>query len=145
MKIQGLKELQRNLEKLPQEIQGRALKTMLTAGGQVIAKKAKTLIKHEESGALKKSLGTVFRKGKKGYAVIGARNGFQIEYKGKKRNPANYAHLVERGHSGGAVPAYPFLRPAIDATENEVLTEMANGMTKAIDKAVRKFKTKGKF
>ena len=144
MKIQGLKELQRNLERLPQEIQGRALKATLTAGGQVIAKKAKTLIKNEESGALKKSLGTVFRRGRKGYAVIGARNGFQTEYKGKKRNPANYAHLVEYGHSG-TVLAYPFLRPAIDATGNDVLSEMANGMTKAIDKAVRKFKTKGKF
>ena len=145
IKIAGMKELRRNLDQLPKEMQGRALQTMLTAGGQVIAKKAKTLISHEESGALKKSLGTVFRKGKKGYAVIGARNGFATIYKGKRRNPANYAHLVERGHSGGKVPAYPFLRPAIDSTGSEVLTEMANGMTKAIDKAVRKFKTKGKF
>lgn len=139
----GVKELRKSIERLPSEIQGKALRGALSAGGRVIAKNARKRAS-KESGALKKSIGLVVRmKSKSPYAVIGARNGFVTEYKGQKRNPAKYAHLVEFGTSTAA--AHPFLRPAADESGPEVFDKMSIGIEKAVDRAVRKYRTKGKF
>jgi len=141
--VVGAKELRNAIEKLPQEIQKRALKSALTLGARVIAKNARKRAR-KESGALKKSIGLVVRsKPNDQYAVIGARSGFTTEYKGKMRNPAKYAHLVEFGTS--TAPANPFLRPAVEESRQEVFNKMSQGIEKAVDRAVKKFRTKGKF
>lgn len=143
MKVTGTKELDKALRMLPEELQKRAYTAVLTAGGRIIANKAKEKVR-EQSGLLKKSLGIKLRsKGKTPYVVIGARRGMGGEYNGKFRNPTKYAHLVERGtvHSS----AYPFLRTAVDESGGVVFNQMVGKMNQFMSKAIDKHKAKGKF
>lgn len=72
--------------------------------------------------------------------VIGARAGWT----------KHHAHLVEDGHdlvrNGkkiGRVPAYPFMRPALDSTKSRFKGIMRTAALKGIKKALKKRVTKG--
>ena len=98
-------------------------------------------------GALKDSVGLVMRRYKTSVrAIIGPLRGFPD-------NPAATAHLVEYGHrvatsktgkikKGGIggdavvmemVPAHPFMRPAWEATKDQVLPRLAKLLGRAIE------------
>ena len=109
----------------------------LRYAGQPIVKSARNNLSAQgsvETGALRRSLGMVLRsQGKRDpYLIIGARRGgsfTSVGPDGRRRVPANYAHLVEFGHitvnptkgasrrkgtavEVGRVKARPFLAPA---------------------------------
>jgi len=89
-----------------------------------------------ESGALKKSIGvTKLKTTRRGNINIkvGPRDGFDIQYQGKKRNPVKYAHLVELGTSKGVKPTH-WMREARKASEPEVLAKFADKMRQLIDR-----------
>ena len=54
--------------------------------------------------------------------------------------PSSYSHLVEYGTSHSA--AKPFIRPAVDSTQGEVVGAMAAGLDTHLTKVVRKLKTR---
>jgi len=107
-----------------------------------------------DSGDLKRSIGWVIRQYKTGVtlAVIGPVRGkgtFRTK-KGNLNEPANYAHLVEFGHNTPrstkgrkntigplAVPAHPFMRPAWEATKEQVLNTFNDTFGTRIEAAVK--------
>jgi len=63
---------------------------------------------------------------------------------GKKRqvmaDPNKYSHLVEYGTSHS--PAKPFIRPAIDSTQSQVLNTMAAGLDKHLTRVAARLAKK---
>ena len=157
MKITGLREIQRALNKLPIELQRTTETVALRAGAKPILTAAKSNAKSsEDEGLLIKSLGVNVRKGRSGAtkgiytARIGARKGFRkvigTRSRGKNagkpiyKDPAKYSHLVELGTSHSA--AKPFIRPAVDSASSQALSEMARGYDKGLARAVAKLRKK---
>ena len=157
MKITGLKEIKRALNKLPLELQRTTETVALRAGAKPILTAAKSNAKSsEDTGLLLKSLGVNVRKGRTGAtkgiytARIGPRKGFRkvvgVRASGKRegkqiyKDPAKYAHLVELGTSHSA--AQPFIRPAVDSAKSQILLEMAKGYDKGLARAVAKLRKK---
>lgn len=139
--LKGDQDVARALRAVGEEIRERAIPQALRAGGRAIVSQARALAP-TETGTLKKSLGLVLRgrRGQQKYVVLGARRGSEftgVGPDGKKRVPANYAHLVELGHfkvaavkgtsrrkgtatTIGFVPGQPFLGPALEGSKAEV-------------------------
>lgn len=149
IKLDGMKELQRAIERLPKELQRTVEASALRAGMGPVRKAARAnLNKSKDSGLLQKSLGLTVRKTRRGQltARVGARSGFtqMVTRKGSskpiKANPTKYAHLVEYGTSKSA--AKPFIRPAIDSSEGQIIAEMAKGYDKGMTKVVKKIRSK---
>lgn len=153
LNITGMKDLQRAIAQLAPELQNRAYKSVITEGGRVIQREAKSRVARK-SGLLRKSInvkGMVFKSGT-AHAIIGIKRSVRgkpktvIGRNGKSRKvtptPANYAHLVEYGTAHSA--AAPFMRPAVDATKNTVFAGMVKGLDKALSRAVRKIAKTGK-
>ena len=138
IEFKGMKELNRAIQRLPEELQKRAYRSVITTGARVIARHARKNISTERTGLLKKSIGVksiVFKGANSGaLAIIGPKRSVQGEYKGKRVIPANYSHLVEYGTSHSA--AKPFIRPAIDSSKSEVMTKMAAGLNRFMTRAV---------
>jgi len=132
---QGFEEIDRRFRRLGHRKATSIMKRSLRAGGKLIVKSAKSKI-NRRSGTLARSIGQVTRKGKLGQVrvTIAARKGKS------KRNDGWYAHFVEFGtephgisrrddlssgrpsvrmHPGAR--ATPFMRPALDETENDAL------------------------
>ena len=93
-----------------------------------------------------KSIGTTVRKTRKGQttARVGARTGFKttVTRNGKPviADPVKYAHLVEYGTTHSA--AKPFIRPAIESTQDQVMGAMATGYDKHLTKVVARIRRK---
>lgn len=143
LKFSGFEELQRNLQKLPENMQNRAYRSVLTSGGRVIASAAKKKIPTHRTGLLKKSIRAKWGviKGTH-YTIIGPTRSVSGTHKGKRVVPANYSHLVEYGTAHGK--AKPFMRPAMDESGGAVMNKMAHGLNRFMDREVAKLKKKGK-
>ena len=148
LKLDGFEELRLTILKLPLQLQNRAEASVLRAGGVPIRKAAKRYAKaSKDSGLLMKSIGLNVKKIKGVYTVrVGPRNGFTgppKQVKDRKTgnmktivpNPVFYAHLVEGGTSRTA--AKPFMRPAIDSAQGEVIEAMGKGLEKHLDRLVK--------
>lgn len=157
VKVSGIKEIRKALEKLPIDLQKTTEATALRAGAKPVLTAAKSNAKSsEDSGLLIKSLGVNVRKGRSGAtkgiytARIGPRKGFRqvvgIRLSGKNagkpiyKNPVKYAHLVELGTSHSA--AKPFIRPAVESSKSEVLSEIAKGYDKGLARVIERLKKK---
>lgn len=152
IQLTGFKELEKALLSLPAELAKEAEAGALRAGmvpvrRATIANAAAT----KDTGLLQKSIGlTVRRIRKKGQntnrytARVGPRSGFgqEVVRKGKKQyaDPVRYAHLVELGTSHSA--AKPFIRPALDSQQGEIIERMAQGYNKGLARAVAKLRKK---
>lgn len=159
LEFKGIRELVRNLESLPDKLQKSAEKAVLRAGASPIRKAAKAKApsgKGPHAGLLKRSIGLSVKK-VKGItsARVGPKTGFRVSLgmkiarktKGKRvkgqpyeafKDPSFYSHLVEYGTSHSA--AKPFIRPAVDQTQSEVLSAMADGLDRHLTRQVAKLK-----
>lgn len=132
----------KKLEKIGQKILGKTLRKAVNAAASQVLKAAKSSVP-VQSGLLKKSLGKkvrLYKGGTVAVALIGPRTGFKkivviaagkgavaSTKKGQKllaqggrtytRNPARYAHLVEKKR--------PFLRPAMASSKDAASGAMA--------------------
>lgn len=147
VKIDGLKDLKRALERLAPELRKSSQSAVLRAGAKPILKQEKARAPVAD-GTLKRSLGIkLLGKGIKTSAKIGVRKGFKgksLGFKMSRRgatrgqmterfaDPTNYGHLVEFGTSHS--PANPFVRNSIEAASGEVIDAMANGLDKHLTK-----------
>lgn len=124
IKIEGIEEMTRKLEAVGTRVALRGPNAAVRAGGSFLIKEMRRRAP-KETGSLKKALGQrikTYRRSKTVAAIVGPRSKRYDTSKGR-RNPANYAHLVELGtrpHSIGrgthpGRPARPFMRPAWDA------------------------------
>jgi HK97 gp10 family phage protein len=151
----GLKDVKSALGKLPEELRKAAQSAVLRAGGKPILKQEKALVPVAD-GLLKKSLGIMLigkRGGPKTTAKIGVRKGykgrslgFKTTTKGRNKgktterfqDPSKYGHLVEFGTSHSA--AQPFIRPAIDAAQNQTVDAMAAGLDKHLTRVAARLR-----
>ena len=149
IKLSGMSDLRRALEKLPKELRRTTESAALRAGATPIRKAAKANLSGvKDTGLLQKALGLTVKKTRAGQltARVGPRSGFAqvVLRKGRskpeKANPVKYAHLVEYGTSKMA--ARPFIRNAIASSETQIMHEMAKGYEKGLDRAVRKLRKK---
>jgi HK97 gp10 family phage protein len=125
-RISGLQEIKKRIEALPKELQRKAYRSALSSGARVIAKSAKQKVGKGQSGLLKKSIGIKYLPAttrSQALGLVGPKRGKGGMYKGQRRNPTRYAHLVEKGTVHSA--AKPFLRPALLETQVEVFSKMA--------------------
>lgn len=143
VRITGIAELLSKLSAIGSAAETRAVRSGVTAGGQVILEAARQLCP-KETGALERSLGKriVSRKGSAA-AIIGPRSKYEEAQKGgagggEVRRPVRYAHLVEKGHGGKVTAAAkPFLRPAIDNNRDVAESAMKTAIMGVIAEAAR--------
>lgn len=148
VKISGLRELEKAMQMLPDEIKrGGLIMRALRAGSRVVAAEAKrrapvlnpfspaVLTGRRKSGALKAGIVTNFSKDEELTVVMRVRNrGYIFAEAGRKSsslegNP-NYWWLVEFGSS--KQPARPFMRPAFESKKYEALAEITRHLKKEI-------------
>jgi len=148
------------LDKLPEQFRKSAEKAVLRAGGKPILKAAKLKVP-VDSGNLKKSLGVSVHANKSGWmsARVGPRKGFtSSNLTGRKRERAakgqrktwqerkladaqEISWYVETGTPHSA--AKPFIRPAIDSAQDEVIEAMAEGLDKHLTRVAARLAKKG--
>lgn len=149
IKIKGMLELQRALEKLPKEVAATAERAALRSAMVPVLKSAKSKVSSiKDTGLLEKSLGIVTRKSKKRgiTARVGARTGFAkaVTRKGSKNprmsDPVKYAGVVEYGSS--KLPARSFIRSSVESNGEAMAEALAKGYAKGFDRAVAKIRKK---
>lgn len=95
----------------------------LAAGAEIVLRSAKE-IAPVRSGELKAALRVGRRKK--------TRDRYAVEV-GTFYPDAAHAHLVEHGHGGPKpAPAHPFLEPAVDSTEDEVIDAVMEELMKGL-------------
>jgi len=165
LKLTGFKELEAALLKLPAEIAKTVEADVLREGMKPVLKASRAISAGiSDTGLLAKSIGLTVRRVRRKMqyqnrytARVGARTGFRKEvertstFTDKNGNtvtrtrkevadPTKYAHLVEYGTSHSA--AKPFIRPALQSAESQIVEGMAKGYAKGFEKAVRKLRTR---
>jgi HK97 gp10 family phage protein len=145
VKITGIRELRRTIERLPAELKKRAEVPVLRAGAKPIYTAAKRKVPTgtgESPGLLKRALGITVKKVKGSYSArVGARTGYDVRLKnGKKKDPSKYIHLVELGTRHSA--PRPFIRPAIDSSKGQVLEAMSDGLEKHLHRTAKRLAKK---
>lgn len=130
-KLEGDKQLQRLFKELPKRIIKKGLRAAMNAGATPVVKAAKARAP-KQSGLLKKSMGKKVKTYPSGVvtAVIGPKRQTVGEYKGKKRVPGNYAHLVEKHE--------PFLEPAFESTKQQAEDIAADKLSESVVREAKK-------
>lgn len=126
--VEGGKTVQRLLDELPRRVVKKGLRRAMTAAAAPMVKSAKRWAA-TESKTLKKSITRKIKTYSNGnvIAVIGARKDAEGTYRGRRRVPANYIHLVEkgtrthrvRGYTHPGAKAQPFMGPAYQQNKNQ--------------------------
>lgn len=151
IKVDGLKELGRSLNKLGRSLRGKIVRKALKESGKPILAAAKANVP-VDTGLLKKQLKIKMMKAKGGR--LGVKVGTQAKIKKNKEtgertkeNAAQHAWIVEHGtaprftedgKSTGTMPAQPFLRPAFDANKDLAVSIFKDTIKAGIDAEVGK-------
>jgi HK97 gp10 family phage protein len=157
VQITGLKELQKALNELPKEIQGRPLRSAVSAAAKVIVDDVKARVPVGETGNLKTA---VYRyRSRRNSATgretffVGIRQG-KAQYKdtaynrrkgrvGKNYKTAGEAYYWRFLEFGTAkMQAKPFLRPAFEANKSRAVDVMKERLGKAIQTQAKKLAKK---
>lgn len=153
VKVDGLKEIQRAMEELPRATQKNVMKRVLMARAKPIAAMADNLVPVDR-GVLQRSIKVFARSGSQGKAAFAKamRSGATRKQAGQAARDANsaastqqvvyvsttkklpHAHMQEFGTEKMA--PNPFMRPAWDKHEPELLKGLAGDMWAEIKKAV---------
>ena len=115
-KVEGFKELDRQLKQLPGKVARKVGRTAMQRSGRPVRKAVRDEIRAatKGTGALRKSIGIkvkLYPRSQSIVAVVGPRTKFMLG----GRKPSNYIHLIERGFTqktittgkGGIVKADP--------------------------------------
>ena len=145
MEIDGIEQAIEGFKSLGQGTQWAVLSQATAAGAREVAKQAKQNAPTGKEahyayngqfvapGYAKSTVKAVrFRKKYQGVALVAVGPNLIGYY---------LTQFVERGHatrSGGFIPADPWLKPALDNKENDVLKAFVKKMDTAIDKAIKK-------
>lgn len=144
-KLEGLKELEKILLKLPEKIQGKVLRTSTVAGGRVIQKEIKRRVP-TKTGALKRAIRVVSLKNKAGNTKAEVAVGVQRIVKPKKsKNRASkpekasdvfYWRFLEFGTKH--IPAKNFIRSSFEDRKRDAAEEIRKRLKLNIEKEVYK-------
>lgn len=139
-KIEGGKELNAALRRLPLNIERNIARAAARAGASVVLKEARRTapIGIENGGTLKRSLAIVMRSRRVADAMASV-----VTRSGKKWTPkgmnAWYAGKVEFGVPALGIPARPFMRNALRVKSQEAIQAMAKKITDNFTKLAAKF------
>lgn len=138
IKIEGLKDLKKNLKKMSERTARNITVSALRSGATVMSKQAKSLVPQEE-GDLKKSIGVLKRKTPKHIIMFSVTPRSKTIHKsqsakGEKRY--NYASHIEFGSRNQQ--AQPYMRPTFDSSGQNVTNAIVNQMAKRIAKEANK-------
>jgi HK97 gp10 family phage protein len=136
----GDKELIKAMGDVKANIMRRVMRPAINFGLTPITKAAKANVE-VESGLTKKAIKKkVGKRGAWGKVYIDPK--IEGEYNGKKRKPANTAHLLEFGteHS----EAKPFMRPAVESKRTESLARIGSKAKENLAKLAAKVKSRKK-
>lgn len=154
----GFQELESALLRLPKELAAKVEASALRYGMMPVRKAAQAKARGiKDTGQLYKSIGlNVRRVRRKGQNInrytarVGPRGGFRITtgtyLRGKKkgrpifRDPRFYAHLIEYGTS--RMPARPFIRPALESSNDAIIAGLAKGYQIGFDKCVARIRSR---
>jgi HK97 gp10 family phage protein len=138
--VKGLRELRRDLKRLPKLIRNRVLHSALRAAAKPIVDSARARVP-VKSGLIRRSI--VVRKTKKQYRTSRAQVSIGVEKgrrtKGSKKvdfSDPFYWRFVEFGTIHQA--AQPFLRPAIDAQKFATFEIFKKALKKGIEREARR-------
>lgn len=136
--VQHDKQLLKLFRTLPGKPARKVARQATNAAGTPVLKAMRQTVP-EDTGTLKLALG----KRTKTYAdgvvvtVVGARRNIASEVAGKKRVPANYSHLVEAGHKGGARPTR-FAARAYKTAEPAAISKSKAKLGQGIEREAKK-------
>lgn len=122
IKLEGAKELDRVLRRLPRKLGKRILTSASAAGGRVVSKEAKRLVP-VNTGGLRDSIIVRRDPRRPGLVIVGP-----------KYPEGAHGHLVEFGTAQGAAP-HPFLRPAFDLKRVQALAKIGDSLGRAVERA----------
>lgn len=150
VKITGGLDLQKALSDLPAKLEANILRGAARAGANVIAKKAKELAP-VRTGKLKNSIkvGTRLRKGLVTATVrAGSNKTFYARFvefgtaqhfiKPKKRKSLFFAGVTKEGAEHPGASPKPFMRPALDSSQEQAVQAFADYVRKRLAKEAAK-------
>lgn len=138
VKVEGMKELQRALEELPEALANSVMSKVLRDRAEPIAATARQLVP-VDSGALRNSITVSTRLTRRQFGEHRKEGPRDVEvFIGPGSLPQ--AHLQEFGTFKD--PAQPFMRPAWDQHRNSVLEGIAGDLWRAIEKAAMRLAKK---
>lgn len=125
VEIKGLKEIIDKLNTLPPKLENKVVRSAVRKGTNKLRDSARDKVA-VDTGNLKKSIVTMgYREsGKIAFKVA------VIRRKAKSAKSPYYAHFVEFGTS--KMPAQPYMRPALDESEEEVLQTTVDYIKKGL-------------
>jgi len=126
----GFRELDRKLAKLERGPDQQAVRTLLRKGGNVLAREERTLVP-VRSGRLRTSITVTTRPG---FGVPDLGRGAISIFIGPRLGAGSRAHLIEFGTVHSA--AHPFIRPALDATQEQISTMIVARLGDIVMKSV---------
>lgn len=134
MKIEGLDELIKDIQKTEKEI-GKELKTVIKTNAAPVLARATANVP-VLTGNLRRSLGLKFERAKTGKSVIniGSKKGMGLDRKGRP-----ITQFVEHGRKKGIrgiVAPHPFLKPAIQTGYEMLRKSIEEPLLKIFDKYV---------
>jgi len=144
VKVDGMEELLKKLNALPDKVQNSILTGAIRAGAKLVADEARSLAP-SDSGILKKSIGVKKKRSKMKtilwfvVAPISTRIWTLQDRHGKKHY--NYGRIVEQGktdwqieHGTASYEATPYMRPAFERKGEEAIDATRKYMAKRFDK-----------
>lgn len=127
--IEGIDELNKTITEMIKGLNPDKVEPILNKGARIITNTAKKNIRREKTGNLKRGIKT---KKLKPYAW----NQPAPSIACVDRKIAPHGHLLEFGTS--KMPAYPYLRPAVQSKGQQVIDYVTKRIGKLIDDAVRR-------
>lgn len=139
----GGKELERKFRTLGEKVQRNVLRSAVNSGTTPVVKATKAKVK-KETGTLELSIGKKVKAYKSSgsvVGVIGPRFSVTSTFKGRKRRPAYYAHLAEKGHiaaNGRFIPGNHAIENAAMESEPKALDAISTKLAKGVVKEASK-------
>ena len=144
-RVEGLKELQDALLRLPKQTGKRVVRKILKKALEPVARTARSIVSKQstDSGNLAKSIDISTRLARNQRRSGAVHAGDLSAYVGS--TPERHAHLVEfgtgprvqrtTGRSTGSMPAAPFMRPAWKQNKSKVLQQFGDMLGTEIERA----------
>lgn len=129
-KIEGLEQLISKLNSLPDKLEKKVVRTAVRKGAILIRNKAREKAP-TGTGTLKKSI--KIRSNRAGNGVVSFKIGPTNDK--KKGTDIFYGRFQEFGTS--KMPAHPYMRPAYDESESEVLDAVINEIKSKLNEAIK--------
>lgn len=141
IQVEGLDQIEKNLEELDQNIRRKVVRSATRRTGRPLVRMMRRNIRAndtEDSGALYKSIRVWAPRSSKSKSLV---------YVGPNPRQAPHAHLVEFGSGPrytsdgqyrGEMPPAPYARPAWDEYKSQVIAEMINNLNEMTVREIRK-------